>query len=456
MRENNSLPPAWKNPTPGNSSKPVNARRQSNKFFKFDTNLKITNQSLLIISIAGAMAASLRCRDWAWQSIWAEDGSIFYQQSISMGFTEYFTTPYAGYYFTLHRFLTWPAHYFPINTLGFYFFIISAMNYVIMFYIISKALNQQYSSKFILFVPFLVALLPPAAGETLQNINNLQWFWYIAWAACTVLPWSASQKFRNWYWISSLLLALSAPAVGPMLVLGFMFKVGVFARELIRSSFETILILITIVACSFQLFLVFVGRIEQTGIQSNYILVADLFYRLVGTSFLGGITFLYSNKLISLLAILAMLMLLQYLVSIAKFIFRSRKESFVLCVLLFVPTLMGMIASIRVFKDYAFSNPLLGGRYFVTSAAAIVFLLLFSYELQLKKFQKISRVILTVILTVSVIVNFATNQSRSRGDFSDEVAKMKTVCLEKPNLMYSLPITPENWVILIACRDVNS
>jgi hypothetical protein len=407
---------------------------------------------IFALALIATSILSIRCPDWAWRSVWAEDGTVFYQQSIFYSATEYFTTPYAGYFFTLHRILIYPAHYLPLITFGFYCFAVAAVNYFLVFYLVIKSLNGRINSSNLTIFILGMALIPAAAGEALQNINNLQWFWYVAWAFVTIFPFSQSNKFKLTFWTLSILLVASAPAILPMILILAIFRIGFFSKGSKFTTTDFLGASVVVVLGIFQLLSAFQNRVSTQNGFNTYLVTSDSFFRLLGTSLFGKLTFQAKNQNLSFVSIFIIACIAVFMILSLKIYFYTSTHAIAVLITLLIPSVMGITASLETFETLAFSNPLAGGRFFVTSGIGMLFFLIYIRSIYPNTIGNYFVSILGVLIALGMGFNFATNESRRNGDFTLQVEKMQKYCTNQTGQIYSLPISPQNWNIQLRCK----
>lgn len=106
--------------------------------------------------------------------LWAEDGNIFFNESIKLGFNS-IINPYHGYLHLYPRIIALFANFFDLAYLPILYFIGSVLPIFIMIFYIYKfyeTFNIKYF--FILFVSSLTIILP-VSGIVFFNITNVQW-----------------------------------------------------------------------------------------------------------------------------------------------------------------------------------------------------------------------------------------------------------------------------------------
>jgi hypothetical protein len=411
-------------------------------------------KALFILTFMGALILAFRSPDFGWRSVWAEDGTVFLQQALNLNLPDYFSQAYNGYYFTLHRILIYPSVFLPISLFGVYCFVVAVFNYALCIFTILKTLNGQIPSRFLVILSFVFAGLPIASGEALQNVNNLQWFWYITWTVVTVYKKDPSVKYLNIYRFLSLILVSSAPALLPMLILAKYAKVGIFENKaqnkFVSKAFFYSFILIGLL----QNYLALRSRVANQSTFNSFLVASDAFYRIIGASLLGKILYSDQAQIVSIILVVCIYLFLIFLIYIALTIFHSDRKSVVLCIILFIPSLMGIASSLEVYQTIAFTNPIAAGRYFVTCSFGIYFLVLTWIFSRRPIFRDGLLLVFLALFTLSATVNFALNTSRDKGSFQESVRSAKKDCLALDLKEVKIQISPPGWSINLNCEKL--
>jgi hypothetical protein len=124
----------------------------------------------------------------AWQTIWAEDGSIFYAQAKALPFLKTFTKPYAGYMHAVPRIIAAVAAALPTRDAAAAMAISAAATVSALALIVFRLSADVVQRKALRVALAGTVLLLPAGGtETLNSVANLHWyldytaFWLILW-----------------------------------------------------------------------------------------------------------------------------------------------------------------------------------------------------------------------------------------------------------------------------------
>lgn len=115
---------------------------------------------------------------------WAEDGSIFIRQENLIGFPETAFLIYSGYIHLLPRIIAWIAMKFDLSGAMFVMNWAVLLLKVLTFYLIYK--SREITSGYIKFSLLAYLILLPFAGETYNNVTNLQW-WLIPLMAVLII-----------------------------------------------------------------------------------------------------------------------------------------------------------------------------------------------------------------------------------------------------------------------------
>ena len=420
------------------------------------TNKELTKKGVLVLSILSMVVLGLRSPDFGWRSIWAEDGSVFLQQTFSLNTLEYFLQPYNGYYFTLHRLLIYPAHFLPVSTFGIYCFTVAICNYGLCFYVILSSLKDKFSKEFLVLLTFVIAGTPIASGEALQNVNNLQWFWYITWAIFVIYNTKLSKKKMYFFWALSIILICSAPALLPMLLIAKYSKLGVM-KERPEGKHLNLLLLCTAIAIGvLQNLFAFQNRVTgQTGFD-GYLVIADSFFRLFGGSLFGKILYSGDSQWLSVAIASIIFIFFASYCYIFIFISKRNKPATYLCLMLFTPTIMGILSSLQIYQQIPFTNPLAASRYFVTSSVAINFLILVWIYTTPLIMRNLIFVVFLIGFSMSAVVNFSLNTARDHGNFHLSVVKSIQECRNTDLREATIEISPAGWNLIVPCKELMS
>jgi hypothetical protein len=415
---------------------------------------KISKKALIALSLLGALILSLRSPDFGWRSVWAEDGSVFLQQLHTHEFLDYFSQTYNGYYFTLHRILSYPAHFLSISNYGLYCYLIAMCNYVLCIYITLQSLNGRYKKVFLYSFTYLLVGIPIASGEALQNINNLQWFWYIAWIFFTLHTTTLSAKKMTFFWLCTILLIASAPALLPMLVLARISKTGLLGGSYQKNHANRIFFASGLAIGVLQNLLAYKTRVSgQTGFNA-FSASADAFYRIFGTSLLGKILYSDATNILSLFIAFSVFLLFIVFFILLIAIFRQNRTAFNVCLMLFIPTLMGVASSLKIYEGIAFTNSLATSRYFITSSLSICFLILIRLLSVSNGNRKLLLVVFLVSYTFMAIINFGSNAARDNGKYSEAVEIARKKCAATNQMNIQIPISPQGWYLQVPCKKL--
>jgi hypothetical protein len=129
----------------------------------------------------------------AWNSVWAEDGQVFYQQTYFYSIPKALTTLYAGYLQFFPRVVAETARLLPLRDFAPYTAVVGAATLSALCLLVFHASRGHLRSVALRCV--LVAgmvLLPLATSELLDNVVNIPWwfffatFWVLLWRPRTV------------------------------------------------------------------------------------------------------------------------------------------------------------------------------------------------------------------------------------------------------------------------------
>jgi hypothetical protein len=146
----------------------------------------------LVVALLAVAAGTVVCvvrQPNALNTIWAEDGKIFYTQVLSKGVARSLLTPYNGYAHVVPRLLALLASAFPLGdaakALTISASVVTAGVAVLVYRVTGNYLRSTWVR---LALAAFVLLLPGAQNEVLGNIANLHW--YLLFASFWILLWN--------------------------------------------------------------------------------------------------------------------------------------------------------------------------------------------------------------------------------------------------------------------------
>ena len=416
--------------------------------------LKASNFIDKLVPFVTSLILIFRAQGLPWKSVWAEDGSVFYQQLLNSNPIDSIFHTYAGYYFVIHRVLFIPMFYLDITYLAIFITLVCFMNYYLVSLIIFKGLSRWISRKISILLTLTLALFPASGYESLQNIANLQWFWLISWTIFTVYPSSESKNSVRIYAFITIFLSYSAPSLVFMWISARLLNVGLlkgFNRLLLRK-----VDIVLLASSVWQFYLIFNERIQGLSILSWTGFIADGLIRVLGVSLYGGLAFAFNQNTLLVFAIPLYTFSVALLISSVLYQRRSRNiKPLVVTFLLLIPTGMGIIAGANVFQTSLFKSPYSAERYFVTSSYAFYFLIIMWIAQQ--KTSGIRKLVTGFSMLLMCIVfayNFAPLNSRTTVSFQQSLVDFKRECTINPSDtdVKKIQISPPGWSISRKCE----
>lgn len=187
--------------------RPVHAQLRS--LFVAAPKRPITGPAALIAALAvlAGTAISIYGQRGALNTVWAEDGGIFYQATLRHGLLETLSIPYNGYYQLLPRLMIQLVRVFPLTAAAEAMAIIGAVTTSCLAVLVYAASSEHLSSRIVRFcVSAPVAVLYVAQEELGNNIVNIPW--YMVYVAFWMLLWNPEETWRRW--LAAIVLFLTA------------------------------------------------------------------------------------------------------------------------------------------------------------------------------------------------------------------------------------------------------
>lgn len=124
----------------------------------------------------------------AWQTMWAEDGKVFYNQALSMPFARTLVTPNAGYVQLFPRLAAAIAALVPVGGASIVMSLVGAVSLGVLSCLVFHMARGHIASPWLRgLLAASMVLLPVASGELLDNAVNVPWwlffvcFWALLW-----------------------------------------------------------------------------------------------------------------------------------------------------------------------------------------------------------------------------------------------------------------------------------
>jgi hypothetical protein len=405
----------------------------------------------------------------SWQTVWAEDGSIFYQQAQSNSAWESLFLPYNGSYLLLSRLLFVPTKWIPLGYLSYYITIICIAMYAIILVVIIISLRKIVTTTTLVNICVLFALTPMAGAESLQNISNLPWFWVISWSLYTIFG-EPRMIGRIVYYIITIFLSASLPLMPIFVFLSLILPASINYWKKTRNLLSILYLFIISIIGYFQLDLAINTRVHGTQNLNLLISLIDAIYRILVIPVLGVLTFDLNNGVSTNKDILKLLLTYSYITIFLGIMYLVIKNGIYkigivtktaqFSIFLILVTIIGVYIQISDFSNYYFSFVLANGRYFVTTGFAyIFFLIVLVFEIkpiiQNKNLSKLLYAMATIV-TMSYIVNFSNNPSRYAPNFPQEIAELRENCLSNNSKEVVVYVSPANneWKIITNCNKI--
>ncbi len=395
-----------------------------------------------------------RSKTPAWRTVWAEDGSIFYAQLQNNNLWDFLSASYNGQYLFLTRALFLPMEFINVEYLSYYCFAISGLTYFLLLHLIAKLLLKEFGRTRTITILVATAFLPIASAESLQNINNLPWFWVIGWVLITYIKKDMNNLQVQVYRIATVILLFSLPAAFVLFLLSLLLNSSVNFVKRFKAKSDGFFLLMSISIGIWQLLHSFSTRVqvpEQINLGNS---LADMIYRIalipgtgrlmysVGDTATGNTTL---TKLVISYICLALALVSLIRVFSHKNLLISKGSLFGILASLYFITFAGVLVQLKDFTYYYFNFPLAHARYFVTASFAFFFLLVLVMDFTSKTLK--NRVILgltCIFLPVVFIANFAINPSRNGPDYPSQAEVAISQCTQDVLSTYRIFVSPYN------------
>jgi hypothetical protein len=149
-----------------------------------------------IVALATVLQVAREAAVSAWDTVWAEDGSVFLADALNHSFFSTLFEPHGGYLHVVPRLVAGLAASLPLELAAPTFNVVSALVVSLLasfVYLASANKLQARSSR--LALSTLVALLPAAGSELLGNAANLHF--YLIFACFWALMWRSDTPERS-------------------------------------------------------------------------------------------------------------------------------------------------------------------------------------------------------------------------------------------------------------------
>jgi hypothetical protein len=139
--------------------------------------VSVTVGVAVLVALATTLQLTREVAVSAWDTIWAEDGSIFLTDALNRSFLETLAEPYGGYVHDLPRLVAAVAAAFPLANASFVFSVAASLTVsVIAAFVYFASAEVMESALLRLALAALVVLLPAAGSELLGNVTNVHFY----------------------------------------------------------------------------------------------------------------------------------------------------------------------------------------------------------------------------------------------------------------------------------------
>lgn len=155
------------------------------------TTVPIAVSSLCYLGGAAVVAGAALLRqagEPAWETMWAEDGKVFYSQALSLPFASTLVTPHAGYIELYPRLVAGVATLLPPRDASWVMALAGAFSLGVLTCLVFHMASGHVPSRLLRgLLAASMVLLPVAGGELLDNAVNVPWwlffacFWALLW-----------------------------------------------------------------------------------------------------------------------------------------------------------------------------------------------------------------------------------------------------------------------------------
>jgi hypothetical protein len=319
-----------------------------------------------------------------------------------------------------------------------------------------------------LLLAFGLALIPIAGAESLQNVNNLPWFWVIGWSVYTCYgKKSVNKKQLFFYRIITILMSFSSPIMFLLVIFTLFFKNSLnYSKDIFKNGFGTLFFIVVILSGIIQNLVAFRVRLHSIADLNLVLSAIDAAYRLIlipitGNLMYDQLNYVSTNKVLSLIISLMVFIAIGHLFSL---LWKNRLQfsdnvvnAFQIALILFTVSVAGVYVQLSDFSHYYFSFALANARYFVTAGYAVLFLIIaFHDKKSTSKSVQANKFLFILIYVISCSANFANNPSKFGPDHILEVNFAKHKCLTQDVDSVDIFVAPPNgeWKFQVLCKDL--
>jgi hypothetical protein len=153
-----------------------------------ESSTRTATLAALAVGLAAALAAGLRLGAQGMNTLWAEDGQVFYAAAKHAALPDVFFHTYRGYMHAGPRVVAAAAALFPVKWAASGVAVGDAIVLGLLAAIVYRASAAFIRNPWLRVIPALLIAACPVGQETIGSIANLQWFLFFA--AIVVLLWN--------------------------------------------------------------------------------------------------------------------------------------------------------------------------------------------------------------------------------------------------------------------------
>jgi hypothetical protein len=181
-----------------------------------DTSARTATLAALAVGLAAALAAGLRLGAQGMNTLWAEDGQVFYAAAKHAALPDVFFHTYRGYMHAGPRTVAAAAALFPVKWAAAGIAVGDAIALGLLAAIVYRASAPFIRNPWLRVVPALLIAACPVGQETIGSIANLQWFLFFA--AVVVLLWNPRRPLPIAIGVVTVLFATMSSPFGIFLI----------------------------------------------------------------------------------------------------------------------------------------------------------------------------------------------------------------------------------------------
>lgn len=191
---------------------------------------------ILFVAVTALFSLARQSGPGALNSIWAEDGNVFYQATFHQGFITQLFTPDNGYLELVPRLLIQVVSWFPVARAAAAIAVVGAVSSSALALLVYHAAARHIPSPALrLCIALPTAVIVFGQSEVGNNIVNL--LWYLLYAAFWMFLWNPQSRPRRILAATVLLCAMGSNPVGT-LVLSPLLLARLWARPWRESAWQ--------------------------------------------------------------------------------------------------------------------------------------------------------------------------------------------------------------------------